>query len=249
MPGPCWFLCLIAFLFLQLSYLLSISASFLPLAYFLRSQSFFPSSSARDRHTQVSQACRFPNVVFPSLSQKKKKKRVISQKFFLLISQRIFHLYMSISCVIVSSWSFPAALSVLVFHVPMVMLSFPRIFDDAPEAYLTPPSWCTAEGAVLVDLGGNRSGMKWLLVFIIWWITGKVQPDTARPSPGQTRGRWVHRGTLAPIGPLSLNYEDIRPEMPCWHQLFHHWCRLPHARNSVACWNVVRHTQFTRWQA
>ena len=40
--------------------------------------------------------------------------------------------------------------------------------DDAPVACLTPPSWCTAEGAVLVDPGGDRSGMIWLLVFITW---------------------------------------------------------------------------------
>ena len=31
------------------------------------------------------------------------------------------------------------------------MLSLPRIFEDTPVAYLTPPSWCTAGGAVLVD--------------------------------------------------------------------------------------------------
>ena len=93
---------------------------------------------------------------------------VVSPKVFRLISQspRMFHLYLSMSCV--SSWSFPTALSVLVFHVPMVMLSLPRIFDDAPIAYLTPPSWCTSEGAVLVDPGGDRSGMVWLLVFITW---------------------------------------------------------------------------------
>ena len=61
-------------------------------------------------------------------------------KFFHLISQspRMFHLYLSISCV--SSWSFSAALSVLVFHVLKVQLSLPRIFDGAPVAYLTPPS-------------------------------------------------------------------------------------------------------------
>ena len=58
----------------------------------------------------------------------------------------MFRLYLSISCV--SSWSFPATLSVLVFHVPMVILSLPRIFDDAPVSYLAPSSWCTAEGAV-----------------------------------------------------------------------------------------------------
>ena len=93
---------------------------------------------------------------------------VVSQKFYHLILQslRMFSLYLSISCV--SSWSFPAALSVLVFQVPMVMLSLPRIFDDAPVAYLTPPSWCPAEGTVLVDPGGYRSGMVWLLVSIIW---------------------------------------------------------------------------------
>ena len=75
----------------------------------------------------------------------------------------MFHLYLSIS--FVSFWSFPAALCVLVFLVPMVILSLPRIFDDAPVTYLTPPSSCTAEGAVLVDPGGDRSGMVWSLVF------------------------------------------------------------------------------------
>ena len=67
----------------------------------------------------------------------------------------MFHLYLSISSV--SSWSFPAALSVPVFHVPMVMLSLPQIFDDAPVAYLTSPFWRTTEVAVLVDPGGDRS--------------------------------------------------------------------------------------------
>ena len=78
----------------------------------------------------------------------------------------MFHPYLSISCV--NSWSFQAALSVLVFHVPMVMVSLPRIFDDAPVAYLTTPSWYMAEGMILVDLGGDRSGMVLLLVFITW---------------------------------------------------------------------------------
>ena len=57
------------------------------------------------------------------------------------------------SCV--NSWSFPAALSVLVFHVPMMMSSLPRIFGDAPVAYLTTPSCWTVVGAVLVDPGGD----------------------------------------------------------------------------------------------
>ena len=99
---------------------------------------------------------------------------VVLPKFFHLISQspKLFHLYLSILCV--NSWNFPAALCVPVFYVPIVMLSLPRIFDDAPVAYLTPPSWCPAEGTVLVDPGGYRSGMVWLLVSIIWWVTGRV---------------------------------------------------------------------------
>ena len=100
-------------------------------------------------------------------------------------SPRMFHLYPSISCV--GAWSFPAALSVLVFRVPMVMLSLPRIFDGAPVAYLTPPSWCTAEGAIPTDPGDDRSGMVWLLVFIIWWVMGRVQPDGGHISI-RTRG-------------------------------------------------------------
>ena len=71
----------------------------------------------------------------------------------------MFHLYLFISCV--SSLRFPAALNVLVFRVPVEMLSLTQIFDAAP-------SWYMAEGAVLVNLRGDRSGVVWLLVFIIW---------------------------------------------------------------------------------
>ena len=126
---------------------------------------------------------------------------VVSLKFFHLISQnpRMLHLCLSVSCI--SSWSFPAALSVFVSHVPMMMFSFPRIFDDAPVTCLKPPSWCTAEGAVLVDLVGDRSGMVYLLVFIIWWVTHKVQDDGVHPFSGRTLGRWIHCRTLPPILP------------------------------------------------
>ena len=108
------------------------------------------------------------------------------------------HLYLSITCV--SSWCFPAALSVLVFLVPMVM-SLPRIWDGALVACLTPPSWCTAEGVILVNLGGKRSGMIRLSVVMSWWLKGKRQPDRVHPSPGRTCGHWVHHGTLPPTGP------------------------------------------------
>ena len=70
-----------------------------------------------------------------------------------------------------------------------MVMSLPRIFDDAPVAYLTLPSWCAAEGAVLVYPSGDQSGMVWLFVVIAWWVTGKVQPDGAHTSPGRTRGR------------------------------------------------------------
>ena len=72
-------------------------------------------------------------------------------------SPRKSRLYRSISCV--CSRSFPGTLSVLVFHMPIVMSFLPRIFDNAPAACLTPPSWCTAEGSVLVIQVGDRSGM------------------------------------------------------------------------------------------
>ena len=62
----------------------------------------------------------------------------------------------------------------------MVLLSLPKIFDDAQVAYFTLPSWCMAEGTVLVDPGGDRSGMVWLCVVITWRVLGKVQPDGGR---------------------------------------------------------------------
>ena len=65
-------------------------------------------------------------------------------------------------------WGFPEALSVLVFHVPLVMLSLPRILGGAPAECLTSPSWCAPEGAILVNPGGDRSGMVWFLVVISW---------------------------------------------------------------------------------
>ena len=55
-------------------------------------------------------------------------------------------------------------------------------------------------------------GAPQMIYFIICWVTGKVQPDGAHPSPGRSRGRWVYRGTLPPIWPLSSNYEDIRSD-------------------------------------
>ena len=52
------------------------------------------------------------------------------------------------------------------------------------------------------------------------WLEGKIHPDGSHPSLGRTRDRSVRRGTLPCIWPLSSKYEDIRPMMPFWHQLF-----------------------------
>ena len=99
-------------------------------------------------------------------------------------SPRTFHPYLSISCV--SSCSFPAALSVLVFQVSMVM-SLPRIFDYAPVAYLTPPSWCTAEGSVLVDPGVDRSGMVWYGCLFSSYGESLARYNLTEPIPLNTR--------------------------------------------------------------
>ena len=91
--------------------------------------------------------------------------------------------------------------------MPMVMLSLPRIFDDAPVACLTPLSWCTAEGAVLVNPGGDRSGMAWLLVSddsgqVLWICAGKnktLPPSTSLPIMGQVAGV-----NTAPLGGVFI---------------------------------------------
>ena len=100
---------------------------------------------------------------------------VVSPLFFHLILQslRMFHLCPFRVLVPVV---FPAALSALLFHVPMMILSLPRIFDDAPVACLTPPSCCTAEGAVLVDPSGDPSGIIWFLFVTSWSVSFVVEP-------------------------------------------------------------------------
>ena len=83
-------------------------------------------------------------------------------------SPRTFHLYLSISCV--SSWRFPAAVSHnLVSFCSMCQwwCCLPQIFDGAPVACLTPPSWCTADSSILVNPGGEWSGKAKLLVSLM----------------------------------------------------------------------------------
>ena len=76
------------------------------------------------------------------------------------------HLYRSISCK--SSSTLPAALTVLTFHVAMVMSSLPRSL--APVVHLSFPPWCPTENAVVVP-GRDRSGMD-ILSFVA--VTGGV---------------------------------------------------------------------------
>ena len=61
-------------------------------------------------------------------------------------------------------WSFLAAVTVLVFHVAMVIFSLPWILDGATVACLTLPSWCGAESMILVNPGGDQASMVWLFV-------------------------------------------------------------------------------------
>ena len=89
----------------------------------------------------------------------------------------------------------------------MVMLSFPRIFDDAPVAYLTPPSWCTAETAVLVDPADDQSGMVWLLVFIIIvYGESRAKYNPTKPIPLQVEHVVVEfiEEPFRPSGPFLL---------------------------------------------
>ena len=117
----------------------------------------------------------------------------------------MFHLYLLISCV--SSWSFPAALSVLVFLVPMVMLSLPRIFDDAQVVYLTPPSWCTAEGAVLVNLGGDWCSM--VRLHVSSFGESRAKYNLTGPIPLQVEHVTVEL-IVEPFRPFALFFQVCR---------------------------------------
>ena len=91
------------------------------------------------------------------------------------------------------------------FQVPIVMLSLSRIFDDAPVAYLTPPSWCTAEGAVLVDPGGDRSGVVWYGCVLSSHGESWAKYNLTEPIPLQAE----HVAVEPPIWPMSSYYEDM----------------------------------------
>ena len=90
------------------------------------------------------------------------------------------------------------------FHLPG---SFTSFFSSPPDCC----SWCCF---LCVDTWNKTDHPahchKWLmhipmleafLVFITWWVKRIVQTDRAHPSPGRTRGHWVHCGTLSPIWP------------------------------------------------
>ena len=125
----------------------------------------------------------------------------VSPKYFQPTSQsqRMFHWYHFISCV--SSSTFPAALSDLMFQVPIVILFLARSDFCPPVAYFSPPSWWPAtEGTVLVP-GNDQAGMDWVVVVIFMWcVLGNVawqspslsMPDHSRCLPS----RWL---------PLILN--------------------------------------------
>ena len=125
----------------------------------------------------------------------------------------MFYLYLSISCA--SSWSFPAGLSVLVIQVPMVMLSLPRIFDGAPVAYLTYPSWWTVKGAVLVDPSGDWSDSVWLLHVI--HCESRAKYNLTEPIPLQVEDVTV-----------EFIVDPFRRPGPCLRtmKIYIQWCRV-----------------------
>ena len=130
---------------------------------------------------------------------------VVSPKFFNLISQspRMFHLNLSISCVS-SAWSFPATPGVLVFHVPMVMLSLPRIFNDAPVAFLTPLCWYTEEG---VPCWPGRRPIQYGMVASFHYIVSHGQGANWR-SPSLSRSNtWPLSSSWIPSAHLALVFE------------------------------------------
>ena len=57
--------------------------------------------------------------------------------------------------------------------------------------------WCPAEGAVLVDPGGDRSGMVWLCVVIVVWCWGvclyycDVERDCPQADGDEPAGDWA----------------------------------------------------------
>ena len=102
-----------------------------------------------------------------------------------------------------SSWSFLLSLSVLVFHMPMVMLSLPKIVDDTPVACLTPLSWCMTESVSLITPGSDQSGMVWLLV--------SQGQSTIWQSPSLSRSNtWLLSSSLNPSTHLVLVFEVWR---------------------------------------
>ena len=95
----------------------------------------------------------------------------------------------------------------------MVVLFLPRIFDDAPVAHLKPPSWCPAEGTVLVDPGGGQwagqgSGP------VLWTFTGRktLPPVTSLPVMDKIAGA----NTASLIGYLHSTKTRAR-----WAEGFH----------------------------
>ena len=142
---------------------------------------------------------------FPLKKTLRSSPVVVSPKFFHLVSQspRMFHLYLVLSCV--SSLSFPSAVSLLVFHVPMVMLSLPPILDGASVACFPPPSWCTVQGAVFVDSGGDRSG----IICCHFMVTQRQSTIWRSPSLS-TSSTWPLSSSRNPFAHLALVFEVWR---------------------------------------
>ena len=95
------------------------------------------------------------------------------------------------------------------FHLPMVMLSLPRIFGDAPVAYLTPPSLC-ATGVGHLD----TSDLVWGSGQVIWTCTGMnktLSPFTSVPVMDEIAG--VNTASLGGYLHISKTRASQRPRV------------------------------------
>ena len=98
----------------------------------------------------------------------------------------------------------------------MVMLSLPRIYDDAPVAYKTPPSWCTAEGAVLF-LTREATDPVWYGGLISSHGESRAKYNLTEPIPLQVKHVAV-----------ELIVESFRPSGPflLTMKISAQWCRV-----------------------
>ena len=111
----------------------------------------------------------------------------------------MFYLYLSISCV--SCWCFHVSLSVLVFHVPMAMLSLPHILNGAPTACLTPPSCVQLRARSL--LSREATDPVWSAFWLSFHGDSRARYNLTEPIPLQVE-RAAVEFVMEPFNPSGM---------------------------------------------